>query len=111
MPWICSGKRFSGQIKIRAGVFVGGDGIEGLGLLAPDVEAGGGASIAGTVGSGLEERNDTVGIGEGQGLEEDGIDDGEDGRGSANAQRERGERCRRESGILAQGAQRVSQIR
>src|SRR5580693_416323 len=59
-------ERFSGQIKIAAGVFVGGGVLKGLRLLTPDIEAGGGASTGGSVRGGKEERNDTVRVGGGE---------------------------------------------
>src|ERR1035438_3392376 len=104
-------KSLSGQVEIRAGVFVGRNILERLSLLTPDIEPGSRASIGWAARRRNKKSNDTVGIREGERFQQNGIDDGKNGGGSANPKRERCQCGRGEPRILAQHSQRVPQIR
>ncbi len=104
-------KRLSSQVKVRSGVFVCRNILERLRLLPPDIEPGGRASIGWAVWRGEKEGNDAVRIGEGERLQQNGIDDGKNRGGSANAKRECCQRGCGEPRIFAQHSQRVPQIR
>src|SRR6202142_3970017 len=104
-------KSLSSQVEIGAGVFVRGNILERLSLPAPDIEPRGGASIGFTARRSEKERNDTAGIGEGERFQQNGIDDGKNCGGSADAEGERRQWGGGERRIFAQHSKRVPQIR
>src|ERR1035438_8960804 len=104
-------KSLAGQVEIGAGVFVGRNILERLTLLTPDIEPGSRASIGFTARSRNKKSNDAIGIGEGERLQQNSIDDGKNCSGSANSKRERCQSGGGEPRILAQHSKRVPQIR
>ena len=69
--------------------FVSSDILKGLGLRSQHVVARGRAAIIGAVGRGDKEPDDAISIGEGERLEQNGVDHGENRRGGPDAERER----------------------
>ena len=90
----------AGEVEAGSAEVVGGDILKDAGLLLPVVEFGDGGGRSVTAGLGDEELDQTIGLGIGEGFEEDGVDDGEDGRVDAYAECERGDGGEGEGGAL-----------
>ncbi len=107
------GAFFGGVENVGAGA--SGDAIEDVILRGVGAEFGGSDSGAGTAVSGLVgvadlHDDEAVGVRVGEGVEQDSVDDGEDGGGGADAEGESENGDGGEAGIFAQHAQSVTKI-
>jgi hypothetical protein len=100
----------AGEVEAGSAEVVGGDVLEDAGLCTPVVEFGGGSAGPLPVGLGIEELNDAVGVGIAEGLEEDRIDDGEDGGVGSDAEGESGDGGEGECRVGDEHAEGVAEV-
>ena len=100
----------AGEVEAGTAEVVGGDVLEDFGLFAPEIELGRGSAGPGAVGREVHHLDDTVGVGIGEGLEEDGVDDGEDGGVGSDAERDGGDGGEGERRIGDEHAEGVAEV-
>ena len=84
-----------------------GDVLHDAGLFPPVLEFGGRCTGSGASGRGVQEEDETVGVGKGRRFEQDRVDDGEDGGVGSDAERQCQDGGEGEARTLPEGAQRV----
>ena len=81
----------AGEVEAGTAEVVGGDILNDAGLGSPGIEVDRGGAIAVAIGKGVHELDHAVGFGIGERLEQDGVDDGEDGGVGSDAEGESGD--------------------
>lgn len=82
----------AGEIDARATLVIGGDGVEGLSLLVPHVEAGNGSAVEVAVGGVTTEHDQTARTGERKRCEKHFVHNSEDGGIGADPEGQRNNR-------------------
>ena len=100
----------AGEVEAGAAEVVGGDVLKDAGLLPPVVELGGRSGGSFALGRCEQELDDAVGVGIGERLEQDGVDDGEDGGVGSDAKGQGCDGCDGEAGIFEEAAQGVLEV-
>ncbi len=100
----------AGEIKSGTAEVVGGDVLKDTRLFSPEIEFGGGSAGPVAIRRDVHHLDHAIGVGIGEGFEEDGVDDGEDGGVGSDAEGEGCDGGEGEGGVGDEDAEGIAEV-